>query len=149
MLYETLEFPKSHTRIKLFDTAGQEKYQSMTAGYIRKSHIILACFAVDSADSFGHMPKWLKHVSDTCQESGVIVILIGTKSDLRDGNGDGLISLHEIENFADENHLSYFETSAKSGAGVQELLDAMEQSAQKFREAPDGKLEPNPGTKCC
>ena len=66
------------------------------------------------------------------------IVIVGNKLDLCESvDGDSLqenqrqVSYEQGKTFATANHMSYFETSAKDGRGVQELMDnIMEQAFQ-------------------
>ena len=71
------------------------------------------------------------------------LVLIGNKSDLE---GKRVISYEEGKNFADENNLLFFETSAKNGSNIQEcfnqsasiLVDKIEKGQLKLDQASNG-----------
>ena len=50
--------------IKLWDTAGQEKYRSLTKIFIKDAKIALLVYAIDDEDSFKDLDMWLNIVKD-------------------------------------------------------------------------------------
>merc|ERR1712066_1197237 len=59
---------KTHTvdnktiRLQLWDTAGQERFRSLIPSYIRDSSVAVVVYAVDNADSFKNVDKWMDEV---------------------------------------------------------------------------------------
>jgi small GTP-binding protein len=114
-------------QLQLWDTAGQELFRSVTRGYYRGSAAALVVFDLTSRDSFDDIGRWLQDVRDVAR-SDVVTILIGNKSDLADARQ---VSTEEAESFANENSMRYFETSAKTGANVDEAFEAGIDSIEK------------------
>ena len=56
------EFPNTVLRINLWDTAGQEKFHSLTEMYVRDASGILVVYDMTSADSFEGVLTWHKMV---------------------------------------------------------------------------------------
>ena len=55
--------------IKLWDTAGQEKYRSLTKIFIKDAKIALLVYAIDDEDSFKDLDMWLNIVKDINNEN--------------------------------------------------------------------------------
>ncbi|KAG8695740.1 GTP-binding protein Rho1 [Ceratobasidium sp. 394] len=77
-----VEIDGRHVELELWDTAGQEEYNRLRPLSYPDAHVILLCFAIDSPSSFNNVQeKWIFELMHYC--SGVPVILIGCKKDLR------------------------------------------------------------------
>ena len=61
---------------------------------------------------------WLKECRDMCYKD-ILICLIGNKTDLEEKRE---VSYEEGKNFAEENNLLFFETSAKDGNNIQEIF---------------------------
>ena len=46
--------------IKLWDTAGQEKYKSLTKLFIKDAKIAILVYSIDDEESFNDLDDWLK-----------------------------------------------------------------------------------------
>lgn len=105
--------------LNIWDTAGQEQYQSLTSMYYRSSNVALLCFDYDNRND---LKKWAQRVLE--QAPKCIIVLIITKNDLL--SKDQLEEMEEIaENFVNDqsnNCQNYFVTSAVTRFGVDELL---------------------------
>jgi small GTP-binding protein len=104
--------------ISIWDTAGGEKYRSITKNYFRDAQGIAIVFDLTNKNSFTSLDVWLKEVKDTVSESTEIVI-VGNKSDLVDNRK---IEEKDIELFMIENNLKYFESSAKNGTNIDQVF---------------------------
>jgi GTPase SAR1 family protein len=75
----------------LRDTAGQEKFRSLTSSYYRGAQgmifgifsrfVIYLVYDVCNIDSFQNIPIWLKEVEQNNSNSDMIKMLIGNKVD--------------------------------------------------------------------
>merc|ERR1711994_930923 len=64
------------------DTAGQEDYDRLRPLSYPQTDVFLVCFAVIASSSFANVKqKWIPEI--THHAPGVPIILVGTKSDLR------------------------------------------------------------------
>ena len=69
--------------MSLWDTAGQEEYTRLRLLSYPGTHVIVLCFALDSPSSYENARKlWYPEISHNCRAASII--LVGTKSDLRD-----------------------------------------------------------------
>ena len=68
--------------LNIWDTAGQEKFRSMTKLFIKNSKIVILVYAIDSKVTFdGLRDFWLKTIKDSLGDEPIIAI-VGNKSDL-------------------------------------------------------------------
>ena len=107
-------------RIKIWDTAGQERYKSLTQGYFRNAEGIMIVYDVSNSDSFNNLKYWIQSIKThiNLDNNEVPAIIIGNKIDIFERE----VSKEEGEKFSKEQKLEYFETSAKSGKGVDECI---------------------------
>ncbi|NXK98161.1 RAB15 protein, partial [Formicarius rufipectus] len=62
------------------DTAGQERYQTITKQYYRRAQGIFLVYDIGSERSYQHIVKWASDVDEYAPD-GVQKILIGNKAD--------------------------------------------------------------------
>ena len=108
-------------QIKLWDTAGQERFKSLTQNYFRNAEGVLLVYDVTSTESFDNLKYWISSIKDNMkqQDMNIPLIIIGNKIDMEDSRE---IIKENAEKFAGENNYKYFETSAKTGAGVDDAI---------------------------
>ena len=71
--------------ISLYDTAGQERFRSVTKSYYRGSHCFLLIYDISDRHSFESVETWVNSINETLSNvanSKCVIILIGNKSDL-------------------------------------------------------------------
>jgi len=76
------KFGKKIYRINVWDTAGQEKYHSLTKIFIKDSHIALLVYAINDYNSFEKLDFWHNTVKEVCKN--IMISVIGNKIDLFD-----------------------------------------------------------------
>ena len=67
--------------LNLWDTAGQEKFHSVTKIFMKNSHICVLVYAINNKNSFSKLPFWLQTAKEQCGEN-VLFALAANKSDL-------------------------------------------------------------------
>ena len=104
-------------RIKIWDTAGQERYKSFTKCFFQKAQGIMVVYDVTSQKSFKDLQFWIDSLKTNIYEdtSLVPIIIIGNKIDLPKRE----VTKEDAANYAREHHFHYYETSAKTGEGIE------------------------------
>ena len=100
----------------IWDTAGQEQYQSLIPSYIRDTQIAVIVYDLADPKSFELAKTWHKNVVEA-RGDGAQCILAGNKSDLEAQVDDDL-----VKGFIEPNKMVWTKVSAKTGDGVQELF---------------------------
>ena len=104
--------------LKIWDTAGQEKFRSMINMYYKGAKCIIICYDITQENSFNNVKNWLNEIEKNV--NGIFIILVGNKCDLNDNR---TISYENAEIFAKENNMFYIETSAKNNINVSKLFE--------------------------
>lgn len=105
---------------QLWDTAGQEDFRSITRAFFRNAVAGYLVFDLTKRESFYHLSEWISEAKSNCHpDHGIVLLLVGNKADLVE---EREVTYDEAEDFAKEHSMNYVETSAKSGANVQETL---------------------------
>ena len=68
-------------KLSLWDTAGQETYKSITRSYFRGASGALLVYDISRRSTFDSVTAWLSDLRQIAEE-GIVVILVGNKSDL-------------------------------------------------------------------
>ncbi|KAJ8255922.1 hypothetical protein COCON_G00197860 [Conger conger] len=109
----------STLRFEIWDTAGEEKYHSVTPLYYRGAHAALVVYDISKKESFMRAQLWLKELEKQYIPGETVVVLVGNKADLSDTRQ---VPLQVGYRLAESKGLLFIETSAKSGEQVSELL---------------------------
>jgi len=105
-------------RIQIWDTAGMERFRTITSSYYRSAHGILIVFDVNSLQSFENVRKWMSEI-ERYASPNVNLLLVGNKSDLK---GPNTVDAKQVKEYCQSLKLAYAETSAKSDRAVSELF---------------------------
>jgi small GTP-binding protein len=103
--------------IFFYDTAGQEKYKSISFNLIKKADGILLLYDISERSSFDAINQWIESIKNV-KGDNFPVILIGNKCDLEERD----ITQIEGELFANEHGFSFEETSCKEGINIEESV---------------------------
>ena len=139
---KNLSIKNRNIRIQIWDTAGQEAFRSITRTYYKSSTCAFIVYDISDKKTFDNVITWLNECRDMCYKD-ILICLIGNKCDLE---GKRAVSYEEGKNFAEENNLLFFETSAKDGTNIQEcfnesatiLVDKIESGQIKLDTANSG-----------
>ena len=133
--------------IRVWDTAGQEKFRSIAKAYYQRADGIFIVFDVTSRESFIQNKYWINSIAKTGNGHSKIV-LIGNKCDL-----ERAVSDDEAQVFAYENNIKYFSTSAKDGTNINEAFEFLAKEAlinkPKSTSEPISESNPDPDHKTC
>ena len=114
-----LKMEETVLKLQIWDTAGQESFQSITKIFYRGAHGVLLTYSVASMASFSNLSNWLSEVRAQ-SESDAVIVLVGNQ---KDRDADREVSREQGERFAKENNLDLFmETSAKTSEGVEQTF---------------------------
>ena len=113
--------------LSIYDTAGQERYRSITRQYYHDANGIILVFDLTNENSFTKLNSWIKDINENA--GNVEVILVGNKSDLEDRK----ITKYKAEIFAKEKNVKYIETSAKEGTNILLLFEEFSIGMNKRR----------------
>jgi small GTP-binding protein len=146
-----VEIDNTKVKLQIWDTAGQEKFKTITTAYYRNATAVMIVYSITDRSSFEHVKNWRdtieehKQTSSSCLE----IMLVGNKCDVdyvsESSNEKREVSKEEGEKFAREHNMTFFETSAKLGSdpkyekytGVMEVFMALATATfEKLRTKP-------------
>jgi len=136
----------------LWDTAGQEDYDRLRPLSYPQTDVFLVAFSIIAPNSFENVKsKWWPEIQH--HAPGVPIILVGTKSDLR--NDQQMISQLQAKGFSivtleaanaraqDIGAVKYLECSALTQEGLKDIFDSA------IRAALDKPKAPGSSSSCC
>ena len=109
-------------RLRIFDTAGQERFKSVSFSFIKKADGVILIYDISDLDSFKAVDNWIKSIRETGKEK-LPIILVGNKCDLSDNKRK--ISLVEGQDKAIEFQIPFYETSCKDGINIKEVFEKL------------------------
>ena len=114
----------------LWDTAGQEDYDSLRPLSYPGTDVFILCYSVNSPSSFKNVKaKWLQEIRFHCPNTPFVIV--GTKTDTRnsskgDKQGMTCVDLADAKELGEELGVKrVMECSAKTKVGLSEVFDEM------------------------
>ena len=114
-------------RIQIWDTAGQENFRSITRAYYKNSVCALVVYDITKRESFENVQSWIQDCRNQSPKT-IIMVLVGNKNDLENLRE---VSYDEGEEFAKNNNMIFFETSAKTGLNITKIFEKTTQIISK------------------
>ena len=136
-------------KFTLWDTAGQEKYKSISRQYYKKADGILLLFDVNDMGTFDNVNMWINEIYENSEniinkegegekkESDIVIYLIGNKVDfaqndekeiekVKEDNKDdkkiGMVTKKEKEELTEKLGVKYYEISCKWNLNIEEVM---------------------------
>ncbi|KAK6169991.1 hypothetical protein SNE40_018492 [Patella caerulea] len=130
---ENVEYGQKAVELNIQDTAGQESYGTLRPISYPGTDVIVVCFSIDNIASLENVSlNWVPEIRHFC--GAVTIVLVGTKSDVRDtlmcGSNSNFLK-HGPLKYEDGcamayriNAVTYLECSSKSDKGIEEVFHA-------------------------
>ena len=120
-------------KIQIWDTAGQDRFRSITKNYYKGSHGIILIYDITNPITFENITHWVSQVREEASQN-VVIYLIGNKIDL---SNERNVSTEEGKELAEKLGLPFNETSAFDGTNINETFDDIVERIDKaFGEIP-------------
>ena len=113
-----MDYKENQYKIQIWDTAGQEKFQSIVKSYIRDLNVCILVYDVTQYKTYINLKKWLDHVIQISDSDELYIQVVGNKNDLRGRE----VPKDEVEEYCKENNLGYIECSAKNDNNIDEIF---------------------------
>ncbi|XP_037747763.1 ras-related protein Rab-13 isoform X2 [Chelonia mydas] len=121
-------------QISLWDTAGEERFLSLSSCYYRDTDAVLLVYNVQSQLSFDSLPHWVCVARQHCPEAPIF--LLGNKTDL-----EPCLPEDKAEKFSVEHRIAgRFNVSAKTGENVDRCVQGVVQLLVLESDAGCGRL---------
>lgn len=119
---KTITLLWQRVRLQLWDTNGQERFRSITRAYYRGAQGIALVYDVTDERSFRNIAHWVADIREHDTEDDVVVIICANKIDRE---VERVISTQVGRELATKCGCDYFETSAKTGYGVEQAFTSV------------------------
>ena len=103
---------ETNANLQIWDTAGEEKFMSVTKQYYNDSNGAMIIYDLTKRDTFQKVSQWIKDVKEIAPKD-VVIMVVGNKSDLSNEKVELGDELQPIK----DNYL-YQDVSAKAGTNV-------------------------------
>ena len=130
-----LELDNKIFKLRLWDTAGSEKFRSVTRGYYSNTCYALIVYDITDDSSFNSVKQWIEDVQSFANKDTNLV-LVGNKVDL---NNKRKISKEEGQNLATEYGMDFYESSALTGENINDIFEGICQKVNQ--QIDEGKID--------
>ena len=114
-------------KLKIWDTAGQERYHNITSQIYKGSDGIVLVYDVNDEVSFSKIKDWIEQIKSNISEGDISLVLLGNKCDIV----ERAVSQQRGQEMAESLQISYFETSALNGTGINEAFEGLTKEIMK------------------
>ena len=108
-------------KLVFYDTAGQERFKSMSMNLLKNADGILLLYDITSIETFNAIKGWVESIIEI-KGNNFPIVLIGNKCDLEEKRK---ITKDEGEKEAENNGFLFFETSCKDNINIEESINAI------------------------
>ncbi|KAI1805542.1 ras-domain-containing protein [Daldinia bambusicola] len=117
-------------RLNIFDTAGQERFRTLSTSYYRGAHAVILVYDITSRKSFLSMEKWIDEARSSASPDAVLY-LVGSKLD-KVATGGRAVSFEEGKAFAESQGAGFCEVSSKTRENVrQPFVEVVDRIVQR------------------
>jgi len=113
-----LKIDDKTVKLIITDTAGQERFRTLTSSYYRNADGIIVVYDITDSESFNDVESHITEGTRYSQRSEKF--LVGNKIDLRD---NGVVTTEQGKALADKHNILFTETSAKDGTEVERFFE--------------------------
>ena len=115
-------------KVKIWDSSGQERFRDIVVSSAKNTNGIFLIYDVTSQKTFDDLQGWIESIEKAKDLKTFPFIIMANKIDLKDKR---VITQEQGKAFAASKNMPYFETSAKTGEGLNEALDYLITAATK------------------
>ncbi|GIQ87088.1 small GTPase superfamily, Ras type [Kipferlia bialata] len=112
--------------MQLWDTAGQDKFTTMTKAYLRNAKCVLLVYDTCSRETYDDIPRWMHLVRGGspphAPAPGVHVMLVGTGAERQGGRQ---VPTETGAAYAEENGIMFTEISTAEGTDISSLFQPL------------------------
>ena len=121
-------------RMQLWDTAGQEKFNSLISNYYKGTEVAIFVYSIDKEESFKNVQRWFNNLKDNTEKSENI--LLGNKKDIIDEDeSQRKVDTEIAEKFANDNKFLVFQEIScknKDELEVENIYEVFDEIAKHY-----------------
>ena len=119
--FKRLEVNNTDVDVFITDTAGEERFRSLTKMFYKGADGIFVGFSLVEPQTLESIDYWIGQINDNCSKDYPIsLVLFGNKCDDKENIK---VKKEDIDAIKNKYNLTYFETSAKDNINIQNLFE--------------------------
>ena len=130
---KTLNINNQEIKLKIWDTAGQERFRNITTQYYKGADGIVLIYDVTDDASYEKIRDWMEQILSNTKREDIGLVLLGNKCDME----PRAVTEEQGNKMAEELKVSYFETSALTGQGINEAFNELTRDIMKRKGVGD------------
>lgn len=142
--------------LAIWDTAGEEKFDSLTNFYTRNARGALVCYDITAYETFQNLQRWVDKVHQEAERNCPIMI-VGNKLDMVEEDPSlRTVTVEEAQKYANSIGAVAVEASAKSGHNIASTFEQVvsrcfeqDQEAGALRGTAGGRMPKEKDDSCC
>ena len=116
---KTLNFNNQEIQLNILDTAGIGRFRVQIKENYKGVDGIVLVYDVTDEESYNRIRNWMEEILSNTQKDEIGLVLLGNKCDRK----QRVVTKKKVKKMAKELKISYFETSAKTGQGIEEAFE--------------------------
>ena len=129
--FKRLEINNTDVDVFITDTAGEERFRSLTKMFYKGADGIFVGFSLLDPKTLESINYWIQQINENCsKEYPISLVLFGNKCDDKENIK---VKQEEIDAIKNKYDLTYFETSAKDNINIQNLFEYLIKTTIKKR----------------
>ena len=122
---KTIELEKYKVMFQIWDTAGQETYQSLTKNFFKEANVVVLVYDTTNQITLSRLQSYIDMANDVCKPD-VLYVLVGNKIDMSERRA---VLTSQGSEFASKHNAPIFvETSAVTGENISMLFESIARS---------------------
>ena len=113
-----VEYNDKILKLLIMDTAGSERFRSVTRGYFKNCSFALIVYDITNQESFNSIKEWIEDCQNYANDN-IHMVLVGNKIDKEE---ERKISKEQGKELAKEHIMDFYETSAKTGENIEDIF---------------------------
>ena len=131
---KTVNIKNKEIKLKIWDTAGEERFRNITQQYYKGADGIVLVYDVTDEASYDKIKEWMDQIISNTTRDNIGLVLLGNKCDFE----ERAITEEQGKKLAEELKISYFETSALNGQGINEAFEQLTLDIMKIKGVDSG-----------
>ncbi|XP_068159073.1 LOW QUALITY PROTEIN: ras-related protein Rab-18 [Drosophila tropicalis] len=125
-------------KVALWDTAGAERFRSLTPSFYRKALGAILVYDITNRDTLVKLEAWLAELDSYSDNPNIAIIVVGNKIDQ-----DRVVDRQEGRNFARKHRALFIETSARCDQFVSDVFKEIVEKIVSSEYFDNGQINSN------